>query len=628
MKVRISLGYRVVTGDLHPTGTEGTGNLLSAGKRYRTIFTRDNTDGFVLLDFAGVRFFGWQAPNIINSIITEDRLCLVDGYFEMDSFSSPDKCTNIQVYEIDWNEPLETQPNGINELKVTFETFKNIDGLSKKYTSELDFYGDGYDFLLPYFESLQDCPCLVEVSCDTINYVTLIEGFVKAETMKVDIQSCSMKAKIESTSLIDKIQNEANKDVPLVFELTNGDQVYLGNIYQADLDKAYMFGSLAGQGYYTTATVINVPPFDVRQPFWRAQTAFEGLILQITRGNCLVDCRIEADKIGIVYASLLARSFYDGIPIPFDSTIRLIDIIEGYNVLFPLAIWVEYRSGIPYVVIDKKINALTEFAPIDLGIGKVENKIINKETTWTKGKIGYSQNFSTEQVSYTEDFLIPPPGGTLTYFMLNEPNQTGIASLESIDNKITLEEYNKTTNLFRCHESYLRYLQDANYTSFSADLTLNRWDYQYRLFYFFEWDFGNVPDTSPLITNEYFALRGANPDLSSPYVYVYNPNIQLLDTIQNHIDLSDFSPYAMVQNAITLGASNSLLTYTRASASNPMKFVYEFNAPLSLDLFYDMDNTLQLIIFVSYLTQSINGQLINFEFDVKTQIGKFLIAGN
>jgi hypothetical protein len=325
---------------------------------------------------------------------------------------------------------------------------------------------------------------------------------------------------------------------------------------------------------------------------------------------------------------LLARSFYDGIPIPFDSTIRLIDIIEGYNVLFPLAIWVEYRSGIPYVVIDKKINALTEFAPIDLGIGKVENKIINKETTWTKGKIGYSQNLSTEVVSYTEDFLIPPPGGTLTYFMLNEPNQTGIASLESIDNKITLEEYNKTTNLFRCHESYLRYLQDANYTSFIADLTLNRWDYQYRLFYFFEWDFGDVPDTSPLITNEYFALRGANPDLSSPYVYVYNPNIQLLDTIQNHIDLSDFSPYAMVQNAITLGASNSLLTYTRASASNPMKFVYEFNAPLSLDLFYNMDNTLQLIIFVSYLTQEIQGQLISFEFDVKTQIGKFLIAGN
>jgi hypothetical protein len=562
MILRISLGKVETSPNIHPDGLPGTVvGLVNAGTDYRIKFTKPTVD-MVKIAMGGVTTYSFGYIPFNNTIIT-DRKCVSSGDFTLTDLAL---ITDIEVYELGWNAPLVNQPEGLLNSKVTVSKFEDLSGLVKKYLSELTFYGDGYDYLLPLL-GYEDIPCLVEYQCSEYNgWDTLFEGLVKSDDFKINLQQCTITCGIQSTKITDLIQTNASLGVSnrVIFGTSTFVDVLNSNF-------CYMF-NLAG--VYTTALVD-------RQVFWRFSQVVTDLITQITNGNCLVFVDPELGELGF-----LQGSNGKGANATFELTLK--ELIANVSVIYPITITetVGY-NGITTVNVYKTANALKVSGQLNLGLGQWNEKYQNKDTFYSKVTIGYNSN-RNELVDID---------GTPTY-LISDTNFREVDELRSETNKTTTENLIITTD-WKQHTNYpYRFWDKIN----GSNIIL-----EYTWYSFLHFKFGDVPGTGGAF-NGYYAEQTFNVDTA---VYDYNDEYILNNIVQNQINVLDGSPYT------SKGFSNS--------SNDPLipsqRFIYTFEKRMTTAQFFALENSL---IDIQY--NSLIGRLVEMEFDLKTHIANFKIT--
>jgi hypothetical protein len=569
MILRISLGKVETSPDIHPDGLPGTVvGLVNAGVDYRIKFTKTSSE-IVKLSMGGVTTysFGFQP---FNNTIIEDRKCVSSGDFIISDNRVIPSILGVEVYELGWNVPLINQPEGLLNSKVTVSKFEDLSGLVKKYLSELTFYGDGYDYLLPLL-GYEDVPCLVEYQCSEYNgWDTLFEGLVKSDDFKINLQQCTITCGIQSTQITDLIQTNASLGVPsrVDFPKTGGaipnstQEVLLSNL-------AYMF-DMAG-GLYTTT---------FPQRFWRFSQVITDIITQLTNGNCKVFVDPELGSLGFLQGSTSIgfNAFWE---------ITLKDLISNISVVYPLTITETVGfNGVTTVNVFKTANALKVSGQLNLGLGQWNEKSQNKETFYSKVTVGYNSN---------RNQLVDIDGSAT--LIISDTNFVEVDELRSETNKTTTETLIRTTD----------WKQNSYYPQrFLDKIKGDNIIIEYTWYCFLNFAFGDPPGS--LLTNVYYAIQTFNVDTG---LYEYNDEYTLPNIVQNQVNVLDGSPYT------TKG-----LSYTNNDPLIPsQRFVYTFEKRMTTAQFFALENSL---IDIQYNT--LIGRLVEMEFDLKTHIAQFKIT--
>lgn len=572
MILRISLGRVETSPNIHPTGNAGTVvGLVNAGTDYRIKFTK-TSDEIVLISMGGINTYSFGYIPFNNTII-EDRKCVSSGNFIITDNRVIPSITDVEVYELGWNAPLTNQPEGLLNSKVTVSRFEDLSGLVKKYLSELTFYGDGYDYLLPLL-GYEDIPCLVEYQCSEYNgWDTLFEGFIKSDDYKINLQQCTITCGVQSTQITDLIQTKASLGIPsrVYFPKIGGvnplinREVLLSNL-------AYLFDMYGGTYYLGFG----------KQRFWRFSQVVTNLITQITNGNCKVFVDPELGELGFLQGSTTGELT----SVTWEITLK--ELISNVSVIYPITITETVDAlGITTVNVYKTANALKVSGQLNLGLGQWNEKSQNKETFYSKITIGYNSN----------RYELVDISGSGTY-LISDTNFIDVDELRSETNKTTIENLIITTDWKQNSyypQAYVRKLTGLNVII------------EYTWYCFFNFTFGEVPGTGGA-TIDYYAIQTLNVSTGE---YEYNVEYSLSNIVQNQVNVLDGSPY-----------TTKSLSYTNNDPLIPsQRFIYTFEKRMTTPQFFALENSL---IDIQYNT--LIGRLVEMEFDLKTHIAQFKIT--
>jgi hypothetical protein len=194
--------------------------ILKRGREYRISFDilnfTDSTDRITL------RIGDWAYEDISEAgSYTFDRLCLDRGDLVF-HFAGEAVITNITCYELDYNDPLESEPINLSEdaqqnYQLEDEEFK---GGAIELISDLVFINDGYDYLLAQKQSQGVngiIPILIEESNEGLNWQDYLQGTIAISKLIFNEQTKKAQASIDDTSIQSLIENNFNLDIDLTF---------------------------------------------------------------------------------------------------------------------------------------------------------------------------------------------------------------------------------------------------------------------------------------------------------------------------------------------------------------------------------------------------------------------------
>lgn len=107
---------------------------------------------------------------------------------------------------------MQDEPIGLPEASLKLVRDEKLKGIFFKYTADITFYGDGYNYLKSVADSNDDCAqvtCTIEYQCfNDQPYQTLYEGIVAigGDEVEWDDQYCIVSAKIEAADFSDFLQ--------------------------------------------------------------------------------------------------------------------------------------------------------------------------------------------------------------------------------------------------------------------------------------------------------------------------------------------------------------------------------------------------------------------------------------
>ncbi len=175
-RYRFTLGYKRISADLLPGATTGTHlywatynvriwrDVVKPGKIYETYFEQTGTTGAIppgsepkgvgiayggfgdldeLSEYTG--FISRWFPNT-NGFYIYRNVCLEGTHFYSVGKDTRD-IANAELYELGWNDPLISIPVGWDGAKLELKRDPQDFAQIEKYTSVLNFVGDGFDYL-------------------------------------------------------------------------------------------------------------------------------------------------------------------------------------------------------------------------------------------------------------------------------------------------------------------------------------------------------------------------------------------------------------------------------------------------------------------------------------------------
>lgn len=198
-------------------------NIFTPGKRYELQYDIISAT----LGYIDVRMgvYGKETDNNgaspIIGTIQKNRIVLTgtDLTFKGTSGGTPIDIDNIEAYEMIWNEPLNNEPIGWNEAKISIKRDPELNGLFYTYTSDLTFYNDGYEYIQTIKNINGYCgkiPVLIEKKCgENQNWITLFEGIILLTDCEFNEDECTVKTKVRDRGASQII--ETAKDVKVIF---------------------------------------------------------------------------------------------------------------------------------------------------------------------------------------------------------------------------------------------------------------------------------------------------------------------------------------------------------------------------------------------------------------------------
>lgn len=237
---KFTLGRQRVSADLlsglTPTNVgntrQWTGSSVERGKWYEVVFTQainpvysfaplDAIGVGVFLPFAGliggldIDTFGSRWFPGVDGDYRYENIALRDGelYFKAsvgDFAGNPYTLSNEELYELDWNSPLNSDPKDWNIAKQSIERGDTDFTQVTKYIGSLTFVDDGYDYLLAQFElNGRDMKVPVKIERRDKNgiYRIIVEGEIYLDASTFNLSRGEVQVTIEATDaavLLDK----------------------------------------------------------------------------------------------------------------------------------------------------------------------------------------------------------------------------------------------------------------------------------------------------------------------------------------------------------------------------------------------------------------------------------------
>lgn len=177
-------------------------DVFSVGKRYRVQYDILSTGAFAFMGLF-VGDYGKEydrANNIIWTTITKDRICLSNIKLQF-SPALGINLDNVSAYLLDWNDAIINEPLGWVDSKSIIIRDQQLDGLYFSYITDLEFWGDGYQFIKNEFDTNGMCgkvPILIEYRCgENAEWEEYFEGLIYISDSKFDESKCQVECTIE-----------------------------------------------------------------------------------------------------------------------------------------------------------------------------------------------------------------------------------------------------------------------------------------------------------------------------------------------------------------------------------------------------------------------------------------------
>lgn len=120
---------------------------------------------------------------------------------------------------------VQDQPRGWDSAKIVLERNDQYGGLFINYLTELEFWGDGYEYLNNIINTIGYCQpisVLVEYQCNSNSaFETVFNGFVNPQNIEQDVEKCIIKANLEADNIYSYFVNVSENQIPISI-LPNG----------------------------------------------------------------------------------------------------------------------------------------------------------------------------------------------------------------------------------------------------------------------------------------------------------------------------------------------------------------------------------------------------------------------
>lgn len=569
MQIQVSLGYRRTSGDLIgsvDSNASFTTNILVAGRTYELVYTKNIATASLICAMG-------EYIQLLPSKLGTNRVymtCvnpLVGGtntFVIRDGNLGTPTAVNCQLYEVQFNPSLGTQPQGFQDISLEFETDEKYRSISKKYISKLQFYRDGYTYISANYLT-DNIPVLVEYRYSEIeNWAQLFQGTIISQDIIFNPNECYAEVDIISTGCIQQI--DANKEVTFL-------EYYKDNVNNTFVDTA------------NTSEII-VPKYNTGvYPLIASATMFtleEMLFIVsslVTGGNYEVQQPWTTDpllntNIGLVWGAQVVGE-------PWEVSLRgLIDAI--YPILGLSFSFGTDSRGREVIIWDKMSNFLNNSNSITLVPRYIESKKINKINIPRTIKVGFTAGFWSPE--YGQNDL----GEATTWDYLYVTGKS--LDLTSTGNQDYISE-------IKAHESYL-------FSYYPYPLAGDRYKYPFRRFVLAEWD--------PLLTSgsTYYAKKYFDITIS---IY-YRLNQGFLPNINVQWIIDNLSAGSYLFNSQLLDQSTGIPS---------TRFIYEFTIELNRTQFQALQSAGQNIVINGYPCY-----VLELKMDLKTSIANFRILGD
>lgn len=105
-------------------------------------------------------------------------------------------------------------PKGWEDLDTTIKRDQALSGILISQEAQLEFYGNGYDYIKTQFDSQGFCFAIeieIRQTCDQINYTQIFKGVIYLSDCVFDLERCSVKVKTVDDGFYARINN--NKSI-------------------------------------------------------------------------------------------------------------------------------------------------------------------------------------------------------------------------------------------------------------------------------------------------------------------------------------------------------------------------------------------------------------------------------
>lgn len=318
--------------------------ILERGKEYRISFEiLELTDNAELAVKIGD--WGKHSYNEIGEY-SVDRLVLDRGDLVFHPLGEQ-VFTNISAYELRWNDPLNDEPVNMLDINSSIVQDENIEGLFLEFIDDLEFVGDGYEFLAQKRDELGFdgvVPILIEESEDGYFWERRFEGTINISDIIFDESRKVARAEVNDTSVPAMIANNTDTSV--------------------NLRPAYIDGGVGvPKSFYNYGQ-----PFHLQDRFdpssgtynesitYRIENAFQYIVNFITDSRAIVMSDAFSDP--SIYGDHLLSMIYDTLDVQ-DFYLSFSDLFEIVNTVYNVTVQFTTVEGVPMVIISRKSDVQT-----------------------------------------------------------------------------------------------------------------------------------------------------------------------------------------------------------------------------------------------------------------------------
>jgi hypothetical protein len=595
IQLRLSLGRKIASANLVTNGTfnsdlsgwtAGTGwvwaapgvahkasgsrnalaysGILTPGKYYRVKITLVAGTAWV--------YIGNYTRNKISVLGVNqiEAVCLAGTDFSIVASGSSSKVDNIEVYELGYNNPLLNEPEGFDDAKFKVEKDKFFEALTYTYITDLEFKGDGYDYIWQTYITQGYCSeiaVLVEIKKSPLLDVweTFFEGAIFLKGCEFDYDTRTVKTTIENRAATQLFATA--KDVKVYLDSDDFD--YGKPIADNFAPKSRTFVDF----HNTAGTYLTGIPYENVQCY-RIYDLFRQILLYSTDFNIEFESDYfssgEFATMVLTTGKFIRENNTDppGAGNPFiDSdygSISFTDLFTEMNKICDLGVKIYYNNGVPTLKVEPKKDFQNTTVVATLSHVKGIKSKVALDTFINVINIGYKT--VSEQANYIHG-----------------------AQYVSTD---------------KCSQGQLNliceYIADSTIIHQMLDGTIADDKYDSNIF---------IIETTGTEPN----LQSAKTNISG--IYFYNQGIRPSDNMQRWVE-------SLPGDAFQLRDTEAVISRTTPSK----KRLFEMDYPITFAMLQSiLDNDAGLIEFESQNigNDAISGLLLSLEFSVKTGMTKF-----